>query len=854
MTARSTEEGMDLGSSQTMVDAGEGSSRLRSLSGATDGESDHRILAAENFNFSTIPGTHYDDVRFLLRNALHRNCGTVWQQATPRTSDLSTVTREFASAIATDMEARLSMAAKRKRSGKTIVEEKAVTTTTGMKTPTAIIGMKAPATTLEEKAPIPILKAKGSLATFWMHTGFPAPATSANSQHSDSSQHSDDSDDSELTVWEANKIAPCFESFVLFVAHHVKMHFSQRVATGLFQPEDCRLILPVANMSTEAKCIDFDSVDFVDPVDFAHVECGMFPFDSNVERQAVPAPHLIVADAEIAREKDERGEAEVRLDTRTNALYFNQHNRRFAWGLTASNRTIHAYVFGPDDIWASTAMDITSAEGRQALISLLVDWSLCPIDSLGLDPSIRYLVDDIGSPYLAIDVHEVDESTGKVGHCTYYSKRCVGAADRLTGCHGRCFAASSTPESMDKPTFLIKDVWTTLSNGSSGDTRESSFLKTLRDAFGGTDTSKGSFSHFVSAGPVYVNRGGKLVVDSTTTALAGLPSITQDAAKDSGNTRASSRSKVQSPSSSNDRQHRCTVSRWAGNMISAAANPSQVVIAIADAMVALNAAYVKCKILHGNLSDRAIQLQETADGIRGVLADFDNAFYYGASPDATKADAPEMMLFQSIRALERLVGPEVRGMSSREYALAPFNRLDDWECLFYIICVLGTFGINQAERNEYPAVESDSNHIKSWNTGNAFRASSLKRLCLRSAEDFTDYIASEMNGHDILRHLAVDMHRILFLHPECTGTRVVDGQLDPLARRNNFEEEIVAALLALMEQYRREALAALSATGATPVRAEQSAGPSKKRKLNADSEPGPLTKSRYAKYGKGPLY
>ncbi|KAJ2061378.1 hypothetical protein GGI17_003144 [Coemansia sp. S146] len=602
--------------------------------------------------------------------------------------------------------------------------------------------------------------------------GFLVSDVSANSQHSNDGN---DSDDSELTVWEANKIAPCFESFVLFVAHHVKEHFSQRVATGLFQPEDCRLILPVANTSKEAECTDFDSVDFVDPVDFAHVECGMFPFDSNVDRQAAPAPQLIVADAEIAREKHGHDEAEVRLATRTNALYFNQHNRRFAWGLTASNRKIHTYVFGPDDIWASTEMDITSAEGRRALISLYL-----------------YLVDDIGSPYLAIDVHEMDESTGKVGHCMYYSKRCVGAADRLTGCHDRCFAASSTPKSMDKPTFLIKDVWTTLSSGSAGDTRESSFLKALQDVFGGSDTSKGSFSHFLSTGPVYVNRGGTLVVDSTTTALAGLPSTTQNAAKDSGDTKGLS--------SSNVHQHRRTVSRWAGNMISAAANPSQVIVAIADAMVALNAAYVKCKILHGNLSDRAVQLQKIADGVKGVLADLDYASYAGGSAD--RADAPELMLFQSIHALERLAIAGGLDLRSSVHARARSSRLGDCESIL-----------------------------------NAVIAARVKREHMDTERSFYVNIASKMVDGP-LRRLAVEMHRILFLHPEFPGAMVTLEGVDPLVARNNFEEAIVAALLALMEEYRREALLALQGqlNVGTRSMAEQSAGPLKKRILNAAPE------------------
>ncbi|KAJ2468814.1 hypothetical protein GGI03_000756, partial [Coemansia sp. RSA 2337] len=164
-------------------------------------------------------------------------------------------------------------------------------------------------------------------------------------------------------------------------------------------------------------------------------------------------------------------------------LYFNQHNCWFTWGLMGSNRTIRSYVFGPDDIWQSTEMDIMSTKGCQALISLLVDWSLCSIDSIGLDPSIRYSVDrNVSDLYLKIDIHKVDESIGKVGHCTYYSKQCVGAAECLTGRHARYFAMSTTPKSMDTPAFLLKDVWTTTSSSSAGDTHEILFLKALRDA------------------------------------------------------------------------------------------------------------------------------------------------------------------------------------------------------------------------------------------------------------------------------------------------------------------------------------------------------------------------------------
>ncbi|KAJ2464471.1 hypothetical protein GGI03_003205 [Coemansia sp. RSA 2337] len=793
-----------------MVDAGEGSNRLRSLNGAIDVESDPHVLAGENFSFSTIPGGHHNDVGLLLQNALHRNCDTVWQQATPLMSDRSMASCELASAIAVDMEARLSMAAKRKKHN---VDSQGLSYASDP-------------------------RGKDPDNEYWDEDYWSEYADSANwNKGADNGYWSEDSD---IDVWAKGLGSDPLDVWTLGILEWAG--FSALGASVDSQQSDdvehsnhskftdCRLILPFTRKSREVECAGFLSTNYVDSVDFAHIECGMFPLSSNVERQAAPASHLIVADAEIARTEDDCGEAELRLATRTNTLYFNQHNRRFTWGLTASNRTIRSYVFGPDDIWQSTEMDITSAEGRQALILLLVDWSLCSVDSLGFDPSIRYFVDrKVDDPYLKIDIHKVDESTGKVGHCTYYSKWCFGAAERLTGRHARYFAVSTTPESMDTPAFLIKDAWTTLSSGSAGDTREISFLKALRDAFGGTDKLKDGFSDFVSTGPVYVNRGGKPVLDSTATAFVGLLSTAQGETKDSSDNQGLSSSRIQGSSSNRVRQHRRTVSRWPGNMISAADNPSQVIIAIADAMVALNAAFVKCRILHGNLSDRAIQFQRTADGVRGVLADFDYASYAGVSPDATRAEAPEPMLFRSIRSLGRQAVAEGLDVDDREHALASFNQLDDLESIFYIICILGTFDINQADRARYPVGSSRYPYIKLWSSDNALEAFKIKRIHMSTADSFYNNIAKKMDDGP-LRRLVVDMHRILFLHPECPGACISIEGNDPLVLRNNLEEAIVAALLDLMEQYRREALAALSATGFTPVRAELSAYPLKSHK------------------------
>ncbi|KAJ2353826.1 hypothetical protein GGH92_000412 [Coemansia sp. RSA 2673] len=331
-----------------------------------------------------------------------------------------------------------------------------------------------------------------------------------------------------------------------------------------------------------------------------------------------------------------------------------------------------------------------------------------------------------------------------------------------------------------------------------------------------------------------------LILDSTATTFAGLLSTTHGKTKDSGDNQSSSTSHVH--------QHRHTVSWWPRNMISAADNPSQVVIAIANAMVALNVAFVKCKILHGNLSDQTIQFQKTADGVRGVLAEFDYAFYSGASPDATRAEAPELMLFWSIRSLERLAEPEELMAPSREYAQGPGTIFDDMESVLYTICVLGTFGINQAERDAYPNRPAGRPHIKLWNSSDVVTATKQKCLYMDTAERFYFEIAEKMAPGQ-LRNLVVKMHELLFLDPRCPGSLVKLGRCnpcnpcnplvlhDPLFWHNGYVAEKVPVFLALMERYRREALAVLSATETTTaVGVKRSTGPSKKRKLKAAPE------------------
>ncbi|KAJ2040268.1 hypothetical protein H4S03_001150 [Coemansia sp. S3946] len=741
MTTRLTAGEVDLPSSPTMVDDGP----------------DHPILAGEDLGFSDTSGNRDDGLDDLFQRILRRNCDAVCHLATSSDPDLHTLVDKIANEIAADLEPRMLRAAPRKGRA------------------------SDPRGNGRANEPLDVW-ARG--IQVW--TGGQYLPPSAGSRHIK---------DSEPTRLAADNIAPFFESLMLFVAYHIMEYFNKYIATGVLKPEDCRLILPINN-DMDAEHTDIDSASYVDPTDFFSVKCGMFPLSSSVERQKAPAPHLVFADTEIVGHPEYYEKAELRLATKTKALFFNQHNRRFAWGLAVSNCNIHAYVFGPDDIWASTTMDISGIKGRRAFISLLVNWSLCAVDRLGFDPNIRYVVDRcVGGPYLEIDVHEMDRSTGKVEPRTYYSQRCIGATDRLFGCHARYFATSVSPESMDKPAFLIKDGWMATGSGSADYLRESSFLNVLHAEFDKSNEFSGSFVQLVSAGPVYISRGNTVVADSTNTAFAGLPSMTRDAAKDSDN--------VQGLSNSCVRQHRRTVTKWTGKAISEADNQSQVVVAVADAMTALNAAYVKCKILHGNISDRAILLQQTVDGIKGVLAEFDYACYAGANAD----ESPELMLFQSMRSLDN--------------PRAVRTLLDDLESLLYLVCWLGTFGVNKDQREAYIA-------------GTAIEIAGRKRSRLVTLAAFDSNILFYMRENSPLRPLAEDMYMALFLHPGCYGVtlltdnsiaRIEDGNIrdtllaipvinrtrDPLVLRHAFMAAIIAKFLGVLARHRDAALAALNA-------------------------------------------
>ncbi|KAJ2025851.1 hypothetical protein GGI06_000414 [Coemansia sp. S85] len=611
-------------------------------------------------------------------------------------------------------------------------------------------------------------------------------------------------DGPKLASLHAHSAIQYYEAFFLFVTHHVKAFIGEQVAVGSLKPGDCRLILPVLNPNLETDYCGYYSRDYKEDKYFGHVECGMFPFGCSVEKQETLTLDNFVAYVEIEGYLDSYEDVEPMLVRKTKPLFFGQHNRHFAWGLAATCHEVYAHVFGPDDVWASKVIDVSGPEGRQTLISLLVNWSLCSVARLGFDPPIRYVHD--GDPHPEIDVHNVDANTGHVEKRTYYSKHCMVAAESFIGRRARYFAASADSNQLDNLAVLIKDVWVSSSSDSASDMRESLVLNALHAEFGESSKLSDSFAPLAHSGPVFIGQGDMLVEDTTTSAFAGL----------TGNGPV--------------RLHRRVLRPWVGNPISAATNQNQVVVAIADAMEALNAAYVKCNIVHGNISDQAIFLKETADGIKGVLAEFG----YASFADDNVNKSPELKVFQFIRSLEK--------------PGAVRTRLDDWESILYLACWLGTFGINCEQRAEHAKGFADEytvaratqrspmrfSHIPilTWSHDMVGSVASNKRMRMLHESTFYSDVLHRMRRSP-LRDLAWFIHRALFLHPgihknaqisssQLADTDDLDSSVeslllldtvstqDSLDLRDGFEEEIVENLLLVVARFKKVALVAIS--------------------------------------------
>ncbi|KAJ2812876.1 hypothetical protein H4S07_001082 [Coemansia furcata] len=183
-----------------------------------------------------------------------------------------------------------------------------------------------------------------------------------------------------------------------------------------------------------------------------------------------------------------------------------------------------------------------------------------------------------------------------------------------------------------------------------------------------------------------------------------------------------------------------------------------------------------------------------------------------------RQDRPELAAPQALQPIRSLEDPD-----------AIRTPLEDCETLLYLVCWLGTFGTNRAQQQGH-AVDPNL-PILDWNKGNAEVIARHKRTHMASERNFLDNILSKMHEDSPLRHLALDIYRVLFLHPGCHGTArltnqqleevadidvrnlllavpAINGMRDPLILRIVLVNAIILNLLGVLTRHRDESLEA----------------------------------------------
>ncbi|KAJ2620575.1 hypothetical protein GGI26_004864 [Coemansia sp. RSA 1358] len=580
--------------------------------------------------------------------------------------------------------------------------------------------------------------------------------------------------------------------------------------------------------------------DDANRIDMGLVDC---PADDTTAAQAMPNYRTLFIVIEVKRtsSKADTEEAYAQLFGYVRHLYACQPDRRFVWGLVCCGSVANACIFTNYCAYASPNMDVTTPNGREEFVRLLVGWSLCDLRQLGRDETI--------SSNLELNCLEMNvPTTNSKGECkTYYSNNMIVSADRLFGRHNRCFAATDIkPEkrvSDDNPMVynaVIKDTWAMFSNeqaSSKGKANidrddddsddqsalpasaapwpptdfepaknarcEVMILKKIRKIFG-SEFMKGRYPEIVAGGCVYQPSSPNNMPDCTRETIGGLDLDQQ----------------FTTPF--------CLHIRYAmspvGEPLETVRSVRELLIVLRDAMECHFAIFTKCGILHRDISNNNILVVRDDNGVHGLLIDFDCAIDSSLVGSNRRPERTGTLPFMSVANLENL----------------PFERtmLDDWESLLYLVCWLGSYGINDTVP---PRDDAYSLQIRRWSVGHDVLDIALtKRLHLNTMSNFSEFIADNFNtsqpGHTLLKRVAVVLHSTLFidqkigLDANCKGSMIIDKldtipedededdifslrdiaisnnqasrkRIDPFVERMVHAKEISAQLLKVMEKY-----------------------------------------------------
>ncbi|KAI9469382.1 hypothetical protein BX667DRAFT_539518 [Coemansia mojavensis] len=477
-----------------------------------------------------------------------------------------------------------------------------------------------------------------------------------------------------LSLPKEKQMYPWISDFIEFVADKLS-----RMAPADCQPREL----------VTFKKFDFMAKDADDyrRIDMALTQRAHQRHESIKEEEENGAYKNSLAIIEVKRQATEQDQAFMQLALYSRNLYSTQINRRFAWGLTICGTIVVACILVNDKILASVPMDVDRPEGRKQFVSLLVNWSMCRSQRLGYDPTIGYDEE--------LNQCTITGSDGQEYNC----ESVVFMAYSLFGRHTRCFKATLLGSNTE---YIIKDAWAYVdAKGSKISRDEITHLRRISDMLDSNEELQGTLPVLEAGGTVQIEHPNGIDGDTTEFILS---SIDPDV-----------RSKVPL------RIHRRMVLTPAGMPLQKVKSVDELIVIIHDVMQAHTAVLQKCRLLHRDVSVNNILFTGEKGTVKGMLIDFDVADPIDHPNRDKRPNRSGTLPYMSIGNLKN------NGVDR--------TALDDWESIIYIICWLGTLGINQHDQELYK--RSYSLPIDKWRKGSPTEIADEKSTHMHSHENFS---------------------------------------------------------------------------------------------------------------------
>ncbi|KAJ2845299.1 hypothetical protein IWW36_004838, partial [Coemansia brasiliensis] len=541
----------------------------------------------------------------------------------------------------------------------------------------------------------------------------------------------------------------------------------------------------------------------------------------------------IVIMSEAKWPQSEQNQAYKQLVRYSRLLYANQHNRRFAWGITMCGAVVRAVLLTHDFMFASASMSIKHAEGRAQFTEFIVALSYCDESQLGFDPTIKWCPT---SELWTIECSDFNSHNGAV--VKYYARDPVFVAERTFGRHTRGFEASLDPATVDRPDTFIKDAWPYTSRVLADKSRDElqiirnieALLKKRGESTEGCVTAlHGGIVRFAVAGSSNMADDCADMIIDPVLAEADAAILAKDAMAEADEADECAKDEAYDAGESEEvgvrfRVHRRVAIQPLGRPLHTFDSPYALIIILADAMDAHARILSNCEYLHRDLSINNILGLVGEDGrVKGLLTDHDCTIKVGEA---------------------RKLWPERTGtlpfMSICNLLGSPVDRteLDDWESLLYIICWLGIHGISKDDQQKYQAKMIAMRKknplyyipLEKWEVGTFKQVAAAKQADLATAPEFKQKVLGYFkigSGYDMLKALALALYRFLFSNPKLasvyhgvnelqssevtiTEEQILMGEVsetivDPFEKRSEKRKEIVESLLKAMEFYKQKA-------------------------------------------------